>query len=82
MMVAASTGGLFPHAGKERGGAAGAVIDQNGFPAGHESRQRRLRMQDYTNREKARITAGAITAIVIVGLMAVIALAFLWMPPP
>jgi hypothetical protein len=32
--------------------------------------------------EKAKITAGAITAVLIVGLLAVIALAFLWTPPP
>jgi hypothetical protein len=32
--------------------------------------------------EKARITAGAITAVVIVGLLAVIALGFLMVPPP
>jgi hypothetical protein len=35
----------------------------------------------YTNKEKAKITAGAVSAIIIIGLMAVIALAFLWMPP-
>ena len=38
-------------------------------------------MYDYTNKEKARITAGAVTAIVIVGLMVVIALALLWTFP-
>ncbi|MET3843831.1 hypothetical protein ABIE49_005909 [Bradyrhizobium sp. OAE829] len=32
--------------------------------------------------EKAKITAGAITAVVIVGLVAVIALGFLMVPPP
>jgi hypothetical protein len=31
--------------------------------------------------EKAKITAGAVTAVAIVGLLAVIALAFLWTPP-
>jgi hypothetical protein len=39
-------------------------------------------MRDYTNKEKAKITAGAISAILIVALLAVIALGFLWMPPP
>lgn len=32
--------------------------------------------------EKAQITAGAITAVAIVGLLAVIALGFLMVPPP
>jgi hypothetical protein len=32
--------------------------------------------------EKAKITAGAVTAVVIVGLLAVIALAFLWTTTP
>ena len=32
--------------------------------------------------EKAKITAGAVTAVVIVALLAVIGLAFLWTPPP
>jgi hypothetical protein len=32
--------------------------------------------------EKAKITAGAISAVVIVALLAMIGLAFLWMPPP
>jgi hypothetical protein len=31
--------------------------------------------------EKAKITAGAISAVVIVALLAVIGLAFLWVPP-
>jgi hypothetical protein len=31
--------------------------------------------------EIAKITAGAISVVVIVGLLAVIALAFLWTPP-
>jgi hypothetical protein len=31
--------------------------------------------------EKAKITAGAATAVIIVGLLAVVALAFLWTPP-
>jgi hypothetical protein len=35
-------------------------------------------MQDYTRREKAKITAGAFTALVIVAWLAVIALALLW----
>jgi hypothetical protein len=39
-------------------------------------------MRDYTTKEKAKITAGAISAVVIVGLLAMIALAFLWTPPP
>jgi hypothetical protein len=39
-------------------------------------------MQDYTKKEKVRITAGAISAVVIVGFLAVVALAFLWIPPP
>jgi hypothetical protein len=39
-------------------------------------------VQDYTKKEKAKITAGAISAVVIVGLLAVVALAFLWTPPP
>ncbi len=39
-------------------------------------------MRDYTTKDKAKITAGAISAVVIVGLLAVIALGFLWTPPP
>lgn len=39
-------------------------------------------MRDYTKQEKAKITAGAICAIVTVGLLAAVALSFLWMPPP
>jgi hypothetical protein len=35
----------------------------------------------YTSKEQAKITAGAVAAIVIVGLLVVIALAFLWTPP-
>ena len=35
-------------------------------------------MRDYTTKEKAKITAGAITAVVIVGLLSVIALPFSW----
>jgi hypothetical protein len=31
--------------------------------------------------EKAKITAGAVAAVVTVGLLAVIAMAFLWTPP-
>jgi hypothetical protein len=39
-------------------------------------------MRAYKKKEKAKITAGAISAIVAVALLAAIALAFLWMPPP
>ncbi len=39
-------------------------------------------MRDYTTKEKFKITAGAICAVVTVGLLAAIALAFLWTPPP
>jgi hypothetical protein len=39
-------------------------------------------MRDYTTKEKLKITVGAISAVVTVGLLAVIALAFLWTPPP
>lgn len=35
-----------------------------------------------TSNDRAKITAGAVAAVVIVGLMFVVALAFLWMPPP
>jgi hypothetical protein len=35
-------------------------------------------MRDYANKEKSRITAGAVCAIVIVVFLAVVALAFLW----
>jgi hypothetical protein len=38
-------------------------------------------MRNYS-RENAKITAGAVAAIVIVGLMVVVAMAFLWTPPP
>jgi hypothetical protein len=38
-------------------------------------------MRDHTTKEKAKITAGAISAVAIVGLLAVVALAFLWTPP-
>jgi hypothetical protein len=31
--------------------------------------------------EKAKITAGAIAAVAIVGLLAVVAMTFLWTPP-
>jgi hypothetical protein len=34
------------------------------------------------NVETAKIAAGAVTAVIIVGLLAVIALAILWTPPP
>jgi len=39
---------------------------------GHEQR-----MRDYTFKEKARVTAGAAAALVIVGWLAVLAIAFL-----
>jgi hypothetical protein len=42
----------------------------------------RHRMREFTKSEKAKVTAGAVSAVVIVGLFAVIALAFLWTPPP
>ena len=38
-------------------------------------------MRDYRCRERTQITAGAITAVVIVGLMAVVLLALVWTPP-
>jgi len=34
-------------------------------------------MRGYTNKEKARITAGAVASLVIVGWLVVIAIAFL-----
>jgi hypothetical protein len=34
-------------------------------------------MRDYTTKEKAKITAGAVTSLVIVGWVVVLALAFL-----
>jgi hypothetical protein len=37
---------------------------------------------DLNTGERAKITAGTITALVIVGMMAVFALAIVWMPPP
>jgi hypothetical protein len=39
-------------------------------------------MRDYPTNDKAKITAGAVAAVLIVGLMFVTAMAFLWMPPP
>ena len=39
-------------------------------------------MRDYTKQEKAKIIAGVICAVVTVGLLAAVALGFLWMPPP
>lgn len=45
-------------------------------------RQLRRSMRDYTTKEKVKITVGAISAVVTVGLLAAIALGFLWMPPP
>lgn len=42
------------------------------------SRPLRQQMYDYTSKEKAKITAGAVTALVIVGWLAVIAFAFLF----
>jgi len=38
----------------------------------------RQQMRDYTPKEKAKITAGAVTALVIVGWLTVIAFAFLF----
>ena len=38
-------------------------------------------MRAYTKKEKANITAGAIAAVVTVVFLAVIAMAFLWLPP-
>jgi hypothetical protein len=38
-------------------------------------------MRDHTSHDRAKITAGAVAALVIVGLMFVIAMAFLWTPP-
>jgi hypothetical protein len=35
-------------------------------------------MRAYTNKEKSKITAGAVCAVVIVVFLAVVALAFLW----
>ena len=32
--------------------------------------------------EKTKITAAAVTAVLIVGFLAVIAIGFLWSPPP
>jgi hypothetical protein len=37
-------------------------------------------MRAYTFREKTRVTAGAVAALVIVGWMAVLAIAFLSVP--
>jgi hypothetical protein len=34
-------------------------------------------MRDYTTKEKVKITAGAVTALIIVGWLVVLALAFL-----
>jgi hypothetical protein len=39
-------------------------------------------MREYTKKEKTKITAGAISAVVIVWFLAVVAMAFLWSPPP
>ncbi len=39
-------------------------------------------MNYQTNGESAKIAAGAAAAFIFVGLLAMIALAFLWMPPP
>jgi hypothetical protein len=51
-------------------------------PAGHRSAivdiaERRMAMRDYTLKEKARITVGAVAALVIVGWLAVIAVALM-----
>jgi fatty acid desaturase len=39
-------------------------------------------MNYQTNSESAKTAAAAATALIIVGLLAMIALAFLWTPPP
>jgi len=49
---------------------AGAVLPGSG-------RQVRRRMRSYGTREKLKITAGAISALVIVAWLAVLAIAFL-----
>jgi hypothetical protein len=49
--------------------------------AAGKGRQRSRRMRPYSTQEKFKITAGAIAAIVIVGMMVVVALAIVWMPP-
>jgi hypothetical protein len=36
---------------------------------------------DYSSDDTAMITAGVVAAVLIVGMMFVIAMAFLWMPP-
>ena len=41
-----------------------------------------MSMRDYTTKEKVKITTGAISAVITVGLLAAIALALLWSPPP
>jgi hypothetical protein len=51
-------------------------------PAGDRSAiidiaERRMAMRDYTLKEKARITVGAVAALVIVGWLAVIAVALM-----
>ncbi len=39
-------------------------------------------MHDYTTNENLKLIAGMVSALVTVGLIAAIAMAFLWMPPP
>jgi len=39
-------------------------------------------MRKYLSSEKAKINAGAVAAVGIVAFLAVIALGFLWTPPP
>jgi hypothetical protein len=45
-----------------------------------EGRQPRQRMRPYTTKEKAKITAGAVAALVLTGMLFVLALAFLQTP--
>jgi hypothetical protein len=40
------------------------------------------RLRAFKTNENVKITVGAICAVVTVGLLAAIALAFLWVPPP
>jgi hypothetical protein len=47
---------------------------------GGTGRNRGVEMQPYTPKEKAKITAGAVAAVVMAGMLAVIALAFLMAP--
>jgi hypothetical protein len=54
----------------------GAIISISGA----EGRQPRQRMRPYTTKEKAKITAGAVAALVMTGMLFVLALAFLQTP--